>query len=273
VHQPAAHTIHWSPSFGGSPDLPAILRAASAAGFSDIGIDLATVEHYLGCSGSLAELRVILADTGLAVTDVVALVVRQGEDPRALGSRLAAFVEATSAPWCVAAVAEPMSHEAVVDALGAGLDALSPSGARLAVEFGAYMGLRTLGEAVAVCADLGWNRAGVLVDTYQCARAGTTIAELVALKPGHVALLQVADATGPPPQQAALVDESRHRRLVPGRGDLPLGDMLATVAATGYRGPLVAEVLSDELRGQPPGIALAQLHGALVSLAATALAP
>jgi sugar phosphate isomerase/epimerase len=273
VYQPAAHTIHWSPSFGGLPDLPAILHAASAAGFSDIGLDLATVEHYLGRGGSLAELRLILADTGLIVTDVVALVVRQAQDPRKLGSQLAVVVEATSAPWCVAAVAEPMGHAAVVDALRAGLDALTASGARLAVEFGGYMGLRTLSEAIAVCADLGWERAGVLVDTYQCARAGTTIAELAALEPGHVALFQVADATGPAPRPEALLDESRHRRLVPGRGDLPLGDMLAAVAATGYRGPLVAEVLSDELRGQPTDIALEQLRRALASLASTAVGP
>ena len=44
---PAFHTIHWSPSFGGRPDLPAIVSAAAAAGFELIGLDLATVDAYV----------------------------------------------------------------------------------------------------------------------------------------------------------------------------------------------------------------------------------
>ena len=265
----ACHTIHWSPVFGGRPDLPMIVRAVAAAGFTHLGLDLTTVETYVAAGGSLATLTSLLDGSGLAVTDVVALTVRRGEDPGELAARLAPLVEATSAPVCVCAVAEPIGGRAVVEGLCRGLDVLAPTGARLAVEFGAYMGLRTLREAVVVCTDIGWERAGVLIDTYQCARAGTTVADLGTLEPGHIALVQVADAAGATPAGDALVEESRHHRLVPGGGELPLGKMLDAVVATGYRGPVVAEVLSDRLRRAEVTEAVADLHRSLTALTAS----
>ena len=198
---PAFHTIHWSPVFGGRPDLPAIVAAAADAGFGLIGLDLPTVDAYVAGGGSLDALARLLAAAGLGVTDVVALSLRPGDDPAALAGRLAAVVAAVGAPVCVGAVAEPIGHDRVVAGFAAGLEPLAPTGARLAIEFGGYMGLRTLAETVAVCEALGWDRAGVLVDSYQCARAGTALADVAALGPGQIALVQFADAAGPAPSR------------------------------------------------------------------------
>lgn len=270
---PAFHTIHWSPSFGGRPDVPAIVHAAADAGFGLIGLDLGTVDAYVACGGTLDSLARLLDDAGLGVTDVVALSLRPGDDPAALGGRLAAVIDAVGAPLCVAAVAESIGHRQVVMGFEAGLGPIADAGARLAVEFGRYMGLRTLPEAVAVCADLGWDRAGVLVDTYQCARAGTAIDEIAALGDGQVALVQVADAAGPAPSGDALVTEARHHRLLPGDGDLPLGKILAAVVATGYRGPVAGEVLSDAVRAADPATVAGRLHAALGPLVGAQVTP
>ncbi|WP_116996917.1 sugar phosphate isomerase/epimerase family protein [Desertimonas flava] len=270
---PAAHTIHWSPSFGGRPDLPAIIRASADAGFSHIGLDLATVDGYVDGGGSLTSLARLFESADLRATDVVALSLRPDTDPVAVARRLAAVVDAVGAACCVGAVAHPVGHAAVVDGFGAGLDVIAPTGARLAVEFGGYMGLRTLDEAVAVCDELGWDRAGVLVDTYQCARAGATPEAVAALEAGQIALVQVADAIGPPPTGDDLVHESRHRRLAPGAGDLPIARYLEAVMSVGYAGPLAAEVLSDEIRASDPTTVSRLLYSALASVAAAVVAP
>ena len=182
-------------------------------------------------------------------------------------------MEAVGAPCCVAAVAEPVGRARIVAGFEAGLEALAATGVRLAVEFGGYMGLRTLDEAVAVCADLGWDRAGVLIDTYQCARVGTTAADVAALAAGQVALVQVADAAGPVPSGDDLVTESRHHRLLPGAGDLPIGDYVAAVVSTGYRGPLAAEVLSDALRVADPVRVAGEMHASLAPFASAKVSP
>jgi len=270
---PAFHTIHWSPAFGGRPNLPRIVDAAASAGFRLLGLDLATVDAYVADGGTLSTLTRLLQRAGLEVTDVVALSVRPGDDAAALGRRLAAVVEAVGAPCCVGAVAEPVGHARAVAGFEAGLRALAATGARLAVEFGGYMGLRTLDEAVAVCADLGWDRAGVLIDTYQCARAGATATAVAALEPGRVALVQVADAVGTAPAGDELVTESRHHRLLPGAGDLPIADYVRAVVAAGYRGPLAAEVLSEELRAADPVRAAVALHASLAPFAGAEVAP
>ena len=273
VLAPAFHTIHWSPSFGGRPDLPAIVSAAAGAGFELIGLDLATVDAYVADGGTIGSLVRLLEGAGLGVTDVVALSLRRGDDPGALGRRLAPLVEAVGAPCCVAAVAEPVGLAGVVAGFEAGLEALAATGARLAIEFGGYMGLRTLRDAVAVCEVLGWDRAGVLIDTYQCARAGTTPADVAALAAGQVALVQVADASGPAPAGDDLVTESRHHRLLPGAGDLPIGEYVAAVVSTGYRGPLAAEVLSDAIRAADPARVAGELHVALAPFAGAEVSP
>lgn len=267
------HTIHWSPVFGGRPDLPAIVHAAADAGFELIGLDLGTVDAYLTAGGSLSELAGILRDTGLAVTDVVALSLQPDRDPEDLAARLAGVIRAVEAPLCVGAVAAPGDVRRAVDGFRAGLGPIASAGARLAVEFGGYMGLRTLDEAVAVCEQLGWDRAGVLLDSYQCARAGTPIDAIRALERDQIALVQFADASGPSPSGEALVTESRHHRLLPGDGELPLRAFLDAVVGVGYAGPLVAEVLSDKLRRSDPSEAAPAMFRALTRHAAAGSPP
>ncbi|MET0909340.1 MAG: TIM barrel protein [Ilumatobacteraceae bacterium] len=270
---PAFHSIHWSPSFGGSADLAGVIVAARRAGFGHIGLDLASVDRYVADGGSLAGLRDLLDAEHLTVTDVVALSLRADEEPRSLAARLAPVIDAVGAPLCVAAVAEPIGHDAVVAGLLAALDVL-PTDVRLAIEFGGYMGLRSLVETVAVCADVGWDRAGVLVDSYQCARTGTALAAIADLGPGQIALVQFADAVGPTPDGEDLVTEARHHRLIPGRGDLPLDGLVDAVRRSGYDGPLAAEVLSDDIRASAPADVAAVLYAAMAPFAvATTGAP
>ncbi|RYH07948.1 bifunctional sugar phosphate isomerase/epimerase/4-hydroxyphenylpyruvate dioxygenase family protein [Tropicimonas sp. IMCC6043] len=60
---------------------------------------------------------------------------------------------------------------------------------------------------------------------------------------------------------------SRHFRVMPGEGDLPVLDFLRAVAATGYDGVYSLEILNDQLRGGSARIAAQDGHRSLIYLA------
>jgi sugar phosphate isomerase/epimerase len=260
---PGFHTIHWSPNLGPSAHLPNVIEAAGQAGFELIGVDLATFDAYEAGGGSPSELVRLLDVNGLSATDVVAVVIQPGMEPTTAGARAARLASAVGAPTIVAAVATPMEHEQIVELLERALPPITAAGAKLAIEFGAYMGLRSLDDAARVCELLGWDRAGLAIDSYQCARAGTSLDAVAALDATQIQLVQFADASGPAPRDGELAVESRHRRCVPGTGELPLRDFVEALRATGHRVPLVAEVLSDELRQAAPTTVAATLYQAV----------
>ena len=57
--------------------------------------------------------------------------------------------------------------------------------------------------------------------------------------------MQLADA---PRLGLDLLSWSRHFRCFPGQGDLPVGDFMEAVLATGYNGPLSLEIFNDQFR-------------------------
>ena len=58
-------------------------------------------------------------------------------------------------------------------------------------------------------------------------RSGGSVASLAAVDPARLGPLQLCDAPGAAPHPDRLAEEARERRLVPGRGALPLAALLA----------------------------------------------
>jgi sugar phosphate isomerase/epimerase len=86
---------------------------------------------------------------------------------------------------------------------------------------------------------------GLTIDTWHCARAGTTPAQLRALPGARVLALQVND--GPAQAEADLIDETMHRRLLPGSGAFDLIGYLGALRDIGASVPVGVEVFSDDL--------------------------
>lgn len=87
----------------------------------------------------------------------------------------------------------------------------------------------------------------LVVDLLHHTRIGATAADLARIvADGSLGWVQICDA-GPPTDQ--LVHEARHRRRAPGRGVLPLAELLAEVPPST---PFSIEVQSDELRSVEP---------------------
>jgi len=169
---------------------------------------------------------------------------------RTVAETLAQLASATGAPICIAAFYGPVDHQEAIAELSECADVLTGAGARLALEFASYGGLTRLADAVDLCEAVGWERCGVLVDTWHFFRTGAPWSDLRALRGEQIALAHVND--GPLEGTGDPVVEGRFRRRPVGHGSFPLAEFAAALDAIGYSGTLSTEVLADEVRGQSP---------------------
>lgn len=211
-----------------------------------MGLDLFTVGTYLERG---ADLDAALRTRGLACSDVGVLPIGAA-GLRESAEALAGLAAAAGAPLCVAAIPGPVAREEALRQLDAAAAILATAGARIALEFASYGGLTSLADAVELCDAVGWERCGLLLDTWHFFRSDEPWSLLRSLEGDRVALVHVNDgarAAGGDP-----VVEGRFRRLPPGGGEFPLAAFAAALAAIRYRGPLGVEVLSDDVRLRPP---------------------
>jgi sugar phosphate isomerase/epimerase len=225
--------------------LEEVLAGAAAAGFDAVGLDDMTL-----AGRDADEVAGLLEAHGLACTDVGVLRVREQAES------LAALATRTGAGVCIAAPAS-------IDDLRAGAGILAEAGVRTALEFVPYGGVRTLSEAIDVCAEVGWDRCGLLLDSWHFFRSGEEWELLRSLAPEQIALVHVNDA---PPPVGDLAYESRFRRTPPGEGTFPLADFLDALEEVGYDGVVSLEVLSASLRSRPPAEGARELHDAMFSI-------
>jgi sugar phosphate isomerase/epimerase len=259
----SALAVNWVRFPGGDEDvsepmpvwpLEAVLDGAAAAGFGAVGLD-----HYTtGAHGRIDELGSMLSARGLRCTDVGVLPIGEPGIVEA-AERLAHTASATGANLCIAAFYGP-AQDPVRD-LRAAAEILAGAGVRLALEFTAYGELRSLADAAELCAAVGWDRCGVLVDTWHFFRGGAPWPLLQELRGDRIALVHVND--GAPPSGLDPVFEGRFRRLPPGEGTFALGEFAAALDANAYDGPISVEVLSTELRQLPPAEGARQLLDSL----------
>lgn len=224
--------------------LAAFLDGAAAAGFARVGLDTFTL-------GDHDPVRVagMLEERGLTCSDVGVLPIGT-PTVDGLARVLAGLAAATGAPVCIAALFAPADRAQVVAELERCADTLGRSGARLALEFASYGGLTRFAEAVSLCEEVGWDRCGVLVDTWHFFRTGAPWDVLRSLRGEQIALVHVND--GPAAAASDLVREGRFGRLPVGAGAFPLAEFAAALDSAGYDGPLSTEVLSDDVRSRAP---------------------
>jgi len=187
--------------------------------------------------------------------------VPQDDAARRAAEGFVRVTEVTGAGICIAAVSSPTPRDDVIRSLRLCADIVRETGARLALEFTSYGGLTSLSEAIDLCAAVGWERCGVLVDSLHFFRTGEPWSDLRALDGDQIALVHLDDAPAATGHDSMF--ESRFGRLPPGAGSLPLEDFRDAIATTGYRGVVSAEVLSAELRALSPEEGARALIGAL----------
>jgi sugar phosphate isomerase/epimerase len=117
------------------------------------------------------------------------------------------------------------------------------------VEFMPEGSIPDLATAAGIVAAVGSPTVGVMLDTWHLHRTGGTVADVRALPPGTVHAVQLSDALGD--VFATGTEPPTRDRLLPGRGEIPLAEIVAAVR-TSRPGVVVSiEVFDQSVAGTP----------------------
>jgi sugar phosphate isomerase/epimerase len=236
------HSLHFTPLFGGTASLLDVLAGAAAGGFRSIGLDLWSIDAHLATGGTAASVRRALDEKGLQCTDLaVLLVTADRPSTMATATRIAEFADVLGGSICGVAVPSVVDRAAMVRTLRDCASVLTDHGMRLAIEDTPYSPVGTLEHAFDLCEAIGWDRAGIMLSSLHVARTGTSYDDIRNLDASRIPLVQFSDASAA--QEPDIITDSRHFRLLPGDGKLPLYQFVAAVRSTGFDGVVAAEVL------------------------------
>lgn len=100
----------------------------------------------------------------------------------------------------------------------------------------------------------GHDNVGLILDSFHVLSRKTELSSMTRIPSDRIFFVQAADA---PVLEMDYLSWSRHWRCMPGQGELPLGDFMDCLAATGYRGYLSLEIFNDRFRaGSARSVAL-----------------
>lgn len=257
-------TINDSPYVtGGPPRLLEQIEAAADAGFQGIGIDVWSVDRFRESGGTLDALRAALERHLLPCIELQAFVFTADAEETAANARNVAAIAEVLQPEILMSGTHVPVDDAVVANLARFAPTATASGARLAIEFLPIMPIDTIAKVRDLIARAGLppETAGVCLDVWHFSHGPDDWPDLDALPAVELAYVQFSDH--PPLVSDDLVEETLHRRVVPGEGVLPLERFVAAVRAKGYAGPVAAEVISAELRKLPPAEAARRVYRAM----------
>ena len=229
--------------------------AAAEAGYAGISLFPHDYQRARASGLSDADLRGLLRDHDIRVAEIDPLLSWMPSDAAGAGVNEAgraflatgedefyAIADALGARSINAALADPRPAllDAVADAFGALCDRAAAHGLLVTLEFLPWTTIRDAATAASVAMRAGRANGGVMLDTWHHFRSGAAIASIPA---AHVLGIQINDAPAQP--EADLIDETLHRRLAPGDGDIDLAGLLRHLAAGGCEAPIGVEVFSD----------------------------
>jgi len=86
---------------------------------------------------------------------------------------------------------------------------------------------------------------GLILDSFHTLTRNIDVASIRSIPADRIFIVQLADA---PRLNVDLLYLSRHFRSMPGEGDLPVGEFMRAIAATGYDGVISLEIFNDQFR-------------------------
>jgi len=228
------------------------IEAAARAGYDMVEPWCADVEAFVREGGTLTAIRAQLHDAGLRVPSMIALTEWADLDPPAFDRYLDLArerMETAAALDSPAIVASPPFRTTVdLAVVGARYAELLALGRRVgvlpAMEFlGFVPQINNIRTAMEVMARADDRDAAIVLDPFHIFRGGGTFDD-VRLVPGHaVAICHFNDAPGHPPREA----QGDGDRVLPGDGVLPLVDMVRSLRAVNYHGPISLELFNKAL--------------------------
>lgn len=139
---------------------------------------------------------------------------------------------------------EPVDAEVAAECFAALCDRAAGEGLRIMLEPMPFSGVSDLALAWEIVRSADRANGGLILDAWHFFRRGPDL-ELLASIPGErIFAIQLDDAPAEP--EASVKDESMHRRLLPGAGELDLEGLMHAVAPASVRRYIGPEIFSDE---------------------------
>jgi 3-dehydroshikimate dehydratase len=107
----------------------------------------------------------------------------------------------------------------------------------------------TFGHALRIVEQANHPAVGLVLDSFHTLCIRDDIAPIAWIPSERIFFVQIADA---PMIQLDPLSWSRHFRLFPGQGGMPVIPFMRNVIASGYAGPISLEIFNDEFRAAPP---------------------
>ena len=228
-----------------------VVRAAAAAGFDFAGL---WVEPLDWTTATTREVRAALGDTGQRVLDVEVAWLKPGADPD--DHRRIIDIGAELGARNLLCVSSDPELTATVAWLAGLCRHAEGSGIRIALEFGVFTEVKTLGMALAVLDAVGHPLRALLVDPIHFDRSESSLADLARVDPVLLPYAQFCDAPAQRPDPAdfdAVIIDAIDLREQCGAGALPLTELYRALPA-GI--PLSIELRSRALREGYPDPAM-----------------
>jgi len=252
--EPFGYCLNTSTLFGQKLKLPAVLAAASRAGYQAVEPWLREIEQYVKDGGNLKDLRKRLRDGGLEVPSAISFTEWAVDDA---GRRQKAHEQLRrEMDWLsqiggqrIAAPPRGVADRAGLDLRAAAeryraiLELGDKVGIVPEVEFwGPAQSLGRLSEAVFVAVESRHPKACVLPDVYHLYRGGSGFAGLRLLSGNAVHVLHANDYPADPPRDKI----SDAARVYPGDGVAPWKEILRNLREAGFRGFLSLELFNRD---------------------------
>ena len=231
------------PEFGPA----ATIEAAVAGGFDAVGL---WVEPADWTAATIRETRAALAASGLELIDVEVIWIKPYSDMAEhrrvidIGAELGA-----KNVLCVSSDPDMGATAAQLADLCAHAEG---SGIRVALEFGIFTEVKTVGMAMAVLDAVAHRQRALLIDPIHVDRSGCTAADIAAVPRALLPYAQFCDASAKRPDPAdfdAVIEDAVDLRMQVGEGALPLADLLGALP---LGVPLSIELRSKALRDTYP---------------------
>jgi sugar phosphate isomerase/epimerase len=214
---------------------PRMVEIAAYAGFRHVGLRLAPARRgeqpwpLRPGTSMLRETQARLQALNVRVHDVEVVRLRPDLDVAALAPVLEA-AQALGARWLLVNGDDPDPARSAAH-LHALCDAAAAHGLRVGVEFMVYTALSSLAQARALVQAAQHPAAFVVMDTLHCARAGATPQDMGRVPELARGFAQINDAPRQRHPGSSPSEEGRAYRLLPGEGDLPVGDYVRQLDA------------------------------------------
>jgi sugar phosphate isomerase/epimerase len=230
-----------------------VIDAAAAAGFGHVSLRLASrvKEQAPGLAAdpqAVREVQAALQANGVSLLHMGGIWL-DGMQPVAAFEPAIAIGARLGARMCVGIFTPERQPVHIREELADLCRLAARHGMRVAVEFAAYLGVRTIAEALALVESCGEPNAGLLIDTLHLFRSGGHPVAVGALPPERVFFAQLSDAPLAAPNAAQLQTEARGNRLDIGLGELPLADLMRALPV---RAPLEIEAPCLAYRNMGP---------------------